>query len=402
MTAICPVFHREKGIGTAALAKCREHEGRFGMSFRFIHTADWQIGKPFASFPDGLAGELAAARLEIMPRIAAIARMHGAAHVLVAGDVFDSDSLDTLALRRTLEHLRTEEDVCWLLLPGNHDPARPGGVWERLMRIGLPVNVAVLTEPAPYQLQAGTVVLPAPLTSRSPGIDPTAWMTGAATAGGVARIGLAHGSVQGFGSEGESAVAISRDRAKSAGLSYLALGDWHGTTSIDTRTHYSGTPEPDRLPDNNPGNVLVVSVDGEAPPAVSVVPSAIFKWARIAAQVHDHADLAAVERTMTGLSPSLRHVIVRLKLDGSLTLSGQAALDTWQAEWEGRLRHLETDRTSLKIRASGADLDTFGSCGGLRDAANGLAQQAASGNEIAQLALQKLFQFAAAAQADAP
>jgi len=43
------------------------------MTFTFIHTADWQLGKPFANFPSDLAGELAAARFSAIGRIAAIA-----------------------------------------------------------------------------------------------------------------------------------------------------------------------------------------------------------------------------------------------------------------------------------------------------------------------------------------
>ena len=113
------------------------------MTFRFIHTADWQLGKSFARFPSGLAGELAAARLAAIERIAAIARTRGAAHVLAAGDVFDSESLSKIDLRRALERLAEQRDVAWLLLPGNHDPARRDGIWDRSMRDRLPGNVVV-------------------------------------------------------------------------------------------------------------------------------------------------------------------------------------------------------------------------------------------------------------------
>ena len=75
------------------------------MTFRFIHTADWQLGKPFANFPPDLAGELSAARFTAIERIAEIATQRGASHVLVAGDIFDSEDLANATLRRALERM---------------------------------------------------------------------------------------------------------------------------------------------------------------------------------------------------------------------------------------------------------------------------------------------------------
>ncbi|MDY6873508.1 MAG: DNA repair exonuclease, partial [Chloroflexota bacterium] len=84
------------------------------------------------------------------------------------------------------------------LLPGNHDPDRPGGTWERLLRQGvLPEHIRVHREPCPVELETGVWLLPAPLRRRAEGADPTAWMETAATPAGALRIGLAHGSISG-------------------------------------------------------------------------------------------------------------------------------------------------------------------------------------------------------------
>jgi len=55
---------------------------------RFIHTADWQLGKPFSrvSDPDQQAA-LRSQRLETINRIAAVARDRQASFIVVAGDV---------------------------------------------------------------------------------------------------------------------------------------------------------------------------------------------------------------------------------------------------------------------------------------------------------------------------
>jgi DNA repair exonuclease SbcCD nuclease subunit len=369
------------------------------MVLRFIHTADWQLGKPFGNFAADLAGELSAARLDCVARIAAIARGHGSGLVLVAGDTFDSETLPVLTLRRALERLAAESDVRWLIIPGNHDPARIGGLWERLARIGLPDNVVALTATEPYVLAADVMLLPAPLTSRNPGSDPTAWMASAVTPEGMARIGLAHGSVQGFGSEGESSVSIARDRAESAGLAYLALGDWHGARSISPSTWYSGTPEPDRFPDNEPGFVLAVSVAGPDRVEVARVSSAHFSWAKAAATVRSIDDLAAVERRLTELGA---RGVVRLALTGSLSLADHGRLDAWQETWTSRVRYLEIDRSTLAVTPQAADFQALGADGPLAEAARELSRIAADDRHpdqhAASLALLRLYGFAAQAQ----
>src|SRR3546814_11930568 len=72
-------------------------------------------------------------------------------------------------------------------------------------------------------------------------------MVDMATPAGALRIGLAHGSIAEFGASGESANLIPPDRARLAGLAYLALGDWHGFLTIGDRPAYSGHPAVDRF-----------------------------------------------------------------------------------------------------------------------------------------------------------
>ncbi|HPG88650.1 MAG TPA: DNA repair exonuclease, partial [Hyphomicrobium sp.] len=292
-------------------------------------------------------------------------------------------------------------------LPGNHDPVRVGGVWDRVQRFGAPSNVVVARSDAPIHLNAAVTLLPAPLASKNPGRDPTAWMDSAATPDGVLRIGLAHGSVQGFGSDGESSVLIARDRATSAGLAYLALGDWHGTTRVTPDTWYSGTPEPDRFPSNDPGHVLAVSVDGPGKLAVDRVRSADFTWARVTAAVNAFADVAQIERQFTDLGAAPGRALIKLALSGSVSLSERAEFDAWIEVWSARLRHLECDFGALAVRPTDGDFDNLGGAGPLVDAARQLSAIADTPLHPdcanASLALQRLFGFAAeAAREGAP
>src|SRR6056297_2106638 len=98
--------------------------------------------------------------------------------------------------------MRNFSGVQWHLLPGNHDPHRPNGLWDQLLRKGLPDNVHVHATATPTVLEDdGIAILPAPLHHRRTLDDPTAWMDEADLPDALIRIGLAHGTVTGFGSE---------------------------------------------------------------------------------------------------------------------------------------------------------------------------------------------------------
>ena len=375
------------------------------MTFRFIHTSDWHIAKPFRRFEPALAGELAAARLGTIARVADIARRQGAQHVVIAGDVFDSELIATIEIRRALARLAEQSDVTWLLMPGNHDPARISGVWDQVARIGAPANIVVLNKAVPYAFNREAVLLPAPLTSKDPGRDITDWMDTAVTSPGVARIGLAHGSVRGFGSDDTAALRLAPDRAKRAGLGYLALGDWHGVESVTQNTWYSGTPEPDQYPDNEPGYVLSVTLEGSKLAGVEKLRSSEFTWVGMSRAVHSVADLALIERELETSATLLGKTLVQLTLTGHLSLNERATLDAWRQEWNARLRVLDLDDTALAVNPEAADFEALGLTGPLLEAARQLAAIGSDANNPRQAhaatALLRLAGFTAEARHEA-
>jgi len=58
---------------------------------RFIHIADWQLGKPFGGFDAETRSALTEAQFDAIDVIGKAAARVGALHVLVAGDVFDTE-----------------------------------------------------------------------------------------------------------------------------------------------------------------------------------------------------------------------------------------------------------------------------------------------------------------------
>ena len=336
---------------------------------RFIHTADWQIGKPFRQF-GGRESVLWQARLVAIETIGRLARSEGATHVLVAGDVYDSEAPAPRTLLEPIERMRQFSDVHWRLLPGNHDPHRPKGLWDRVRASGLPDNIHLLLEPEPRPLGAEATLLPAPLTRKSEGGDLTEWMDRAETPAGSIRIGIAHGSVVGFGSEGEASNPVSPKRPELARLDYLALGDWHRTNRITPSVWYSGTPEPDRAGGQEVGQALLVDIAGPGAPAnVSPREVGTHRWVTIEDQLSDASQIADLEARVRGL-PDLSTTIMRLWLKGSLPLAGRAELGTRVAALEAAMFHLDVDDSELAVRPSAADLEAIDFGGVLRHAAD--------------------------------
>ncbi len=364
------------------------------MALRFLHTADWQLGRPFTRFTDELAGRLRAARLDAIDRLAATARAHGAGHVLVAGDVWDQETPSEATLRQPLDLMARARDLTWWLLPGNHDPARPDGLWQRLARLGPPANVRLCVEPAPVALADDAWLLPAPLTAKRADGDPTAAWDRLVTPADAARIGLAHGAIIDFADEGEAGAVIAPDRAARAGLAYLALGDWHGRLEVDRRTWYAGTPEPDRFRANDPGWCLVVTVEGPAaPPRVDPVATAQFRWRDAPLACVPGMDLEAIDRLARDDDVAASRTLARVTLAGSVGLAERAALTARLEALASRLAHLEWRDDDLATLADPGDLDALGETGSLRAAAEALAARAES-EPAARRALDLLYGWA--------
>ena len=353
-------------------------------SFRFLHTADWQLGKPFGRLPPEVRTLLQEARLEAVETIAAAARAAGARHVLVAGDVFDSAEPGDRVWRTVCNKMSASADLRWWLLPGNHDPARADGLWSRLAR-DPPANVMALLTPQPAEAQPGVWILPAPLTHRMSGADATAWFDAAETPPGAVRVGLAHGSVQGFGSDTPNN-PVAPDRAARAGLDYLALGDWHGQLRINERTWYAGTPEPDRFKVDDMGRALVVAAGTGEPPGVEAVATGRYVWLRTKLQLDSLADLDRFRTELEG-----RHVLDRLLLNlevtGALSLSDRVEVGArLQDQLAHDVRWLDLDLSGLAARPTEADLAAIDVAGVLREVADRLHREAQDETERGRLA----------------
>lgn len=368
------------------------------MSFRFVHTADWQLGKGFAGIPGDAGGALRDRRIETVRAVGRLATERDVDAVLVAGDAFDANAVAHRTLIRMLDGLE-EFAGDWVFIPGNHDPALADSVWTRLQERQPPANIHLALQPERPLLLAGgrAAVLPAVLQRKHEISDLTAWFDNTATPEGAVRIGLAHGSVPEYLHNATAAPnPVTANRADAARLDYLALGDWHGTLRINDRTWYSGTPETDSFSSSAPGNILVVTIDEPGAPAdVETVPIGHFLWHCEAAEVRCAEDVDALHRRIGELAPEPARCLLRLTLSGAVDLATRASLHKRLQDWDALLHHLDVQDHLLE-EPSDDDLDRIDRGGFVRTAVERLRSrtrnEADPDRGVAMMALCRLYE----------
>lgn len=378
-------------IAARARAGCRNQSLSWQSTYfdstmpRFLHTADWQIGRAFTTFDPEVAPFLAEARFAAVEQLAQLATQHAVDAVLVAGDVFDAQTVSDKTIRRLFNAMAGFGGP-WLLISGNHDAALAESVWTRAQRLGcVSANVHLLMTPE-IKLFAQFAVLPAPLTQRHTYGDLTAWMDHAETPAGLLRIGIAHGSVQGLLHDGiDSANPIAPDRPERAQLDWLALGDWHGAKQVNARMAYSGTPEPDRYPNNEPGYALLVNIAAPgAEPQVQRLPVAQYRWQSKAWSLQLASDLDALLEWLGALQAA---DVVQLHLSGQLDWAQHQQLQAALGVAEARVRSLDLDTQDLRMAPTDEDLAALQADGYVGELLAELRAESAAGADGAQAAL---------------
>ena len=322
----------------------------------FIHTADWQLGKPFARVEDvNKRVRLQQERISVLDRIANELTAHNAAFVLVAGDLFDSTTVTRSVVSEACSAIG-KMGVPVFVIPGNHDHGGPGGIWEqaffRRESKQLAPNLTVLLSPEAVQTEHA-VLFPCPLLRRHDSADTTIWLRQIDPGEleqfeNKPRIVLAHGSTQGFGSVeddedsgGDSINQIDLARLPSGVFDYVALGDWHGTKQVTDNAWYSGTPELDRFPkgnSNRPGNILVVQSTRGVAPVVTEVTTARFGWNERAFRFSEDSALELFQQTIAEvIGNRVGEDLLRLELSDSLGIEAQSRLETTLEALRARL-----------------------------------------------------------------
>lgn len=382
------------------------------MSIKFIHTADWQLGKPYANVGEvDKRSRLQHERVAVIERIGVAAREHGARFVLVAGDLFDSPTATKSTVSAACHAIRAL-DLPVYAIPGNHDHGAPGSLWTQEFFIrecsALAPNFRALLKPEPVELD-DVILLPCPLLRRHDARDPTEWLRSISELGGRfggrPRVVIAHGSVQNFASAGDdddvgdAANQIDLERLPPSEIDYVALGDWHGMKPVGQKAWYSGTPEIDRFPkgeDNRPGFVLAVTASRNEVPHVESVPTAKIGWYRETQAFADDASIAPFEERLNALlGAEVGQAVLQLELYGSLGIDAMTRLEHSIEAWIARLLHVRIENRVV-VAPTPAEIEAMTIrtsdplIASVATKLVAMCEQAGEPGEVARLALRRL------------
>ncbi|MEO7797443.1 MAG: DNA repair exonuclease [Opitutaceae bacterium] len=302
--------------------------------FRFIHSADWQLGARFSQF--GMRGpRLREARIVTLRRALGLAREHGVDAFLIAGDLFEDNQVDDALVSAVLELFREHASVPIFILPGNHDPfTGPDSVWQRKAFLAAPANVRVLHEPGVIDL-GGALLLASPLQQKLSTIDPSLRFVAQAASlpADAIKIGLTHGALAIEAKHQPNDFPIALNAASRAGLDYLAIGHWHNWLA-DTdggRVVMPGTPEPDRFANDANGHVALVEIPGRGqPPHVKPLGVNTLTWRSLAFDfLSPEASRASLETALTDLRRQAERAVVRVTFTGTASPKSVAETRAW-------------------------------------------------------------------------
>ena len=338
---------------------------------RFIHTADWQIGKPYHRVKDEQKRfKLRQERLNAISRIREAAQINGSKFVLIAGDLFDSPTPSSSSVTEVLEIIG-EINVPVIVIPGNHDHGALGTVWHtdnfKKYQKKMAPNLSLLLESDPFEIE-DAVILPCPLVRNKDNTDPTLWLRNFnwnTISISKPRIVLAHGSVREFGGQNYNLDEETPSRANNLvnldqlpidEIDYIALGDWHNLKQVSENAWYSGTPEPDRFDqgeNNNRGQVLQVDVSRLQKPDVEIISTGRIKWHNLNFRFNSDKDLDRFERQVEDLTAGrVSRDLLRVEISGALSLSGYSRFELLKADLENKLIRLRIKGECHKVPES--------------------------------------------------
>lgn len=328
----------------------------------FLHTSDWQLGMTRWFFKDDGADaqtRFTQDRIDAIGRIGQVAQDIGAEFIVVAGDVFDSNTLPERVVRRALDAMEALP-VPVYLLPGNHDALEAGSIYHRPeFEKYQEKGIFVLRDSEPVAVRSGVEIVGAPLRSKVIYENPANEVLENLTAAdGVQRVLVAHGQVQSFGADAEATIDLeAADRAIDAGkVHYIAVGDKHSTEQLDSRGFmwFSGSHETTDFDhvEKDSGNVLEVRIDESAPVGTppTVVPHKVGTWKFHCSQ-RDCASVHDVEDWLDSLQAIANkpRVAVKYSLTGTVSLSEMVSI-------ERRREGLAQSFAAFYQRGSGTDL----------------------------------------------
>ncbi|MGK5083792.1 DNA repair exonuclease [Bdellovibrionota bacterium FG-1] len=317
---------------------------------RILHTADWQMGLR-ASHVARVSDRVRQARLNAAQKVVKKANDERVDALILAGDIFEDNHVENGLVYDTVRILSTSQ-VPVYVLPGNHDPLSQDSVYRRNAWREKPAHVHLLETHDFVEIAGGqALLLPAPLTLKKSELDPLQSLQLPENGASGIWIGVAHGSLKIEGKYGRDDFPIALDSAERLGLSYLALGHWHGRYIHGDRTAYSGTFETTKFGESNSGLALMVEITAGAP-RITEFRSGDLIWLSHELNLGHlekvtELEVARLRQELIYYTEVRQSVLLRVRTTGECTPDSQILLRRLEEEWNSQFLYFELERKDL-------------------------------------------------------
>jgi len=227
---------------------------------RVLHTGDLHLDSPFRGLPPEKARQRREEQRGLLERLRALVEEQGIDVVLIAGDLFDGDSV-YYETTRMLSELFGRMKAHVLIAPGNHDPYSD---YSPYASVRWPENVHLFRSEYFERVELselGAVVYGAAFTSKYRDTPPLEQFK-ADYDEGLTRLMVLHGDLSAPKSRYG---ALTADQIAATGMDYVALGHVHRFTQVWTRGRtsfaYCGCPEGRGFDETGDKGVLIGTVE---------------------------------------------------------------------------------------------------------------------------------------------
>jgi exonuclease SbcD len=212
------------------------------VSFSFVQVSDVHLGRPFGWLPPEKRRERQLDLREVWQRAVDTAIQRRVGALVVPGDLFDGEEVDAETVNRAIECVARPGCPPVLIAPGNHDcysrantyydndklAARGQPVWPAHVHIFKSPSFARADLPGSEDVRVWGRCVHANVES-----DERALRDLPERTADVLRLGLVHGSRDGFSKPGKKLTApFSDEEILASGFDYIALGHYHEPAEI--------------------------------------------------------------------------------------------------------------------------------------------------------------------------
>lgn len=336
------------------------------MAIKILHTADNHIGLSFGRYPSNVRQTLVDERFSALEQLVKTANERSAHFVVVAGDLFDKQSVTKKLVERTASILAGFEGEHVLVLAGNHDfyEGEDNKLWKWFKAAVEGTCVIPLLERGTKQfdLDVGCIRFYAcPCPSKHGDEHVIGWVADEEKEAGVLHVGIAHGNVEGLGLDSDQRYFnMSESDLRTAGLDSWLLGHIHvpfPASGTSGRPHFfmAGTHAPDSIKCSHPGHAWWIESSADGSCLFEPITPGCIRFIRITRALERPDDIS--ELAVECEAFDLPNTVLDFQLSGRLDNEGMGALKQLCSDLSDKCLHFSYESNVAPV-LSAAEIAT--------------------------------------------